>query len=96
MFDSMSRSAALTKGNRWRILGLWVIFVIAIWILQVALALAAAAVISVLGNVLGAVLLALVSAVSSVIASIASAVAYVELRYVKEGTDVKELAEIFA
>jgi hypothetical protein len=32
----------------------------------------------------------------SMVASVASAVSYVELRQVKEGTSVDELAEIFA
>jgi uncharacterized membrane protein len=94
--ESMKRSSELTKGSRWRIFGLFVILIIAIWVLQLALGLLALAIIPVLGTVLATALVAVLSAVTSVIASIAMAVAYVELRYVKEGTDVKQLAEIFA
>jgi uncharacterized membrane protein len=96
VLGSMKRSSELTKGSRWRIFGLFIILVIAIWILQVALGLLALAVTPVVGTVIATALVALLSAVTSVILSIAVAVAYVELRYVKEGTDVKELAEIFA
>ncbi|PSJ50322.1 glycerophosphoryl diester phosphodiesterase membrane domain-containing protein [Kumtagia ephedrae] len=93
---SMKRSAELTKGSRWRIFGLFVILILAIWVLQMALGLLALAIMPLLGTVLATAVGALLSAVASVIASIAVAVAYVELRYVKEGADVKQLAEIFA
>jgi hypothetical protein len=96
VLGSMKRSSELTKGSRWRIFGLFIILIVAIWILQLALGLLALAITSALGIVIATALVALLSAVTSVIASIAAAVAYVELRYVKEGTDVKELAEIFA
>ena len=43
-----------------------------------------------------AVLSTLLTTVTSVVISIASAVSYVELRLVKEGTSVDELAEIFS
>lgn len=93
---SIKRSSELTKGSRWRIFGLFIIMIIAISALQLALGLLFLAVIPIVGNIIATALVALLSAVSSVIASIAMAVSYVELRYVKEGTDVKELAEIFA
>lgn len=93
---SMGRSAELTKGSRWRILGLIVIVYIALVVLQLGLGLLVLAVTGVAGSIVGALLAALVSAVSAVLVSIAMAVSYVELRYVKEGADVKQLAEIFA
>ncbi|MDQ6432802.1 glycerophosphoryl diester phosphodiesterase membrane domain-containing protein [Mesorhizobium sp. LHD-90] len=96
VLESMRRSSELTKGSRWRIFGLFVILIVAIWILQLVLGLLALAIMPILGTVLATALVAVLSAVTSVIASIAMAVAYVELRYVKEGTDVKQLAEIFA
>lgn len=96
VFESMKRSSELTKGSRWRIFGLFVILIIAVWALQLALGLLALTIIPILGTVLATALVAVLSAVTSVIASIAMAVAYVELRYVKEGTDVQQLAEIFA
>jgi uncharacterized membrane protein len=96
IMDSMSRSAILTKGNRWRILGLMVIFYIALIVLQMVVALVVGIAAMLTGGLIGAALFAMVSALSTILISIALAVTYVELRYVKEGADVKELAEIFA
>lgn len=93
---SLSRSASLTKGNRWALLGLLVILIVVIIALQFGLGLLFAILASMFGTFGALVAMALVSSVSSVAFSIVAAVSYVELRLVKEGTDVKELAEIFA
>jgi len=93
---SMKRSSELTAGNRWRIFGLLVIVFVALWVLQLVLALLTLAIVPLLGTVVATGVAAMLSAILSGIISIALAVSYVELRYVKEGTDVKELAEIFA
>ncbi|WP_439501058.1 hypothetical protein [Aminobacter ciceronei] len=93
---SMKRSSELTAGNRWRILGLLVIVFVALWVMQLVLGLLSLAIVPLLGTVVATGVAAMLSAVLSGIISIAVAVSYVELRYVKEGTDVKELAEIFA
>lgn len=93
---SMKRSSELTKGSRWRILGMLIVVIIAVAGLQMALGLLSLAVAPFLGTVLATAVVAMMSAVTSVIISIAIAVSYVELRYVKEGADVNELAEIFA
>lgn len=37
IFGAFSRSAALTKGSRWRLLGLFLIFLIAVWVLEIAI-----------------------------------------------------------
>ncbi|RWO58779.1 hypothetical protein [Mesorhizobium sp.] len=47
-------------------------------------------------GIVGAVVDALVTSVTSMVMSIATAVSYVELRQVREGTSVDELAEIFS
>jgi len=96
IFESMKRSSELTKGSRWRIFGLYIVLFIAIWFLELVLGLLVAVVTPLLGAVIGALLMAILSAGVSLILTIAVAVAYVELRYVKEGADVSELAEIFA
>lgn len=93
---SLKRSSQLTDGNRWRILGLLIVVIIALSILQIVLGLLSMAIIPLLGTVLGVAVAAVLSAVLSVIVSIALAVSYVELRYIKEGADVSELAEIFS
>lgn len=93
---SMSRSAELTKGSRWALLGLYLILMIAVIALQMVLGLALAFLTTMLGLMGAALALGIVSSLSTVLLSIVAAVSYVELRLVKEGTDVKDLAEIFA
>ena len=89
---SMGRSAFLTKGSRWPLLGLFVIIIFASFGIQAALATASLA----FGLIAGVVIQALVQSVLSIVMSTATAVSYVELRQVKEGTSVGELAEIFS
>jgi uncharacterized membrane protein len=88
----MSRSRVLTKGSRWALFGLFLILILVGMAIQLVLG----TVIALFGGIIGAVLAALVSTVWSMMMSIAAAVSYVELREVKEGTSVDELAEIFS
>jgi hypothetical protein len=92
VFSSMARSAALTKGSRWALFGLFAAVVLASFVAQLVLGLAAA----LLGAVTGLVVLSFVQALVSTVISTAAAVSYVELREVKEGASVGELAEIFS
>ncbi|RUV75343.1 MAG: hypothetical protein EOR30_21475 [Mesorhizobium sp.] len=93
VFGSMARSRDLTKGSRWALFGLFVILIIIVIAIQLALGTATA----LFGwGVMGAVVDALVTSVTSMVMSIATAVCYVELRQVREGTSVDELAEIFS
>ncbi|WP_258051906.1 hypothetical protein [Mesorhizobium sp. INR15] len=92
VFGSMSRSRVLTKGNRWPLFGLFVVLFLAVMAIQMVLG----TVTLLLGGIVGAVGAALVSTASSMLLSIATAATYVELRQVREGTSVEELAEIFA
>ncbi|RWL18154.1 MAG: hypothetical protein EOR57_21075 [Mesorhizobium sp.] len=102
VFSSMSRSRALTKGSRWSLFGLLLILFLAAIAIQMAFALvfgftfAITGSLSTVGLVVGAIGSALVSTVVSTVISVAIAVSYVELRQVKEGTSVDELAEIFS
>jgi hypothetical protein len=102
VFASISRSRALTKGSGWRIFGLFLIMGIAAIGLQMASALLfQTAVVSGGGIgttsiIVGAVGSSLLSTIISAVISVAIAVTYVELRQVKEGTSVEELAEVFA
>jgi len=92
VFGSMSRSRVLTKGSRWALFGLFVIlFIIAMVIQSVA-----AVVVVFFHGILAVILAALVQSVVSMVMSTATAVGYIELRQVKEGTSVEELAEIFS
>jgi len=102
VFGSISRSRALTKGSRWSIFGLLLIIGIVAMVIQggfsllIGLAVASSGGISAGGVVFGAVGSSLVSTIFSAVISVAIAVTYVELRRVKEGTSVDELARIFS
>jgi len=92
VLGSMSRSRVLTKGNRWALFGLFVILFIIAMVIQSVVAV----VVVFFHGVLASVLAALVQSVVSMVMSAATAVSYVELRQVKEGASVEELAEIFS
>ena len=102
VFGSISRSRALTKGSRWPIFGLLLIIGIAAGLIQAAFsllfrfALASASGLSGAGIIVGAVGGSLVTSIFSALISVAIAVIYAELRQVKEGASVDELAEIFS
>lgn len=92
VLGSLRRSAVLTKGSRWAILGLFVVVAIIAFVVQFVLAMAAA----LFGAIVGLVLMAIIQGLVSTLFSTAAAVTYVQLRQVKEGTSVGDLAEIFA
>ena len=102
VFGSISRSRALTKGSRWSIFWLLLIIGVAAMLIQAVfsvffgLAIATTGSITGVGVLVGAIGSSLVSTIFSTVLSVTIAVAYVELRQVKEGTSVDELAEIFS
>ena len=93
VFGSMSRSRALTKGNRWSLFGLFLILIIIAMVIQSGILLVFVFSSRNYRPQLGA---ALVQTMVSMVLSIAAAVSYVELRQVKEGASVDELAKIFS
>lgn len=92
VLGSMRRSAALTKGSRWALFGLFVVLVIILAVIQFVVGM----VVAMFGGVLALILALLVQSILSTIFSTAVAVTYVSLREAKEGTSVQELARIFA
>ena len=102
VFGSISRSRALTKGSRWSIfwllliIGLAAMLIQAVFSLFFGLAIASTGGITGVGVIVGAIGSSLVSTIFSTMLSVTVAVSYVELRQVKEGTSVDELAEIFS
>ncbi|MGX8007973.1 hypothetical protein ACVDG8_002685 [Mesorhizobium sp. ORM8.1] len=102
VFGSISRSRALTKGSRWSVFGLFLAIGIVAMVIQLGFSLlfgltvASAGGISSAGAVVGAVGSSLVSSIFSTVFSVAIAVTYVELRQVKEGASIDQLAEIFS
>ncbi|MER8648988.1 MULTISPECIES: hypothetical protein [unclassified Mesorhizobium] len=92
VFGSMSRSRALTKGSRWSLFGLFLVLIIIGMVIQGAVGVF----VYLFHDIVATVVAALVQSVMSMLLSVAAAVSYVELRQVREGTSIDELAEIFS
>lgn len=105
-FGAMGRSAELTKGYRWPIVGLYIVFFILVIVIAavvggVAGGISGAAIAS--GTVPGAggilwliVVQSLANAASYGFMSVASAVLYARLREIKDGVAVDSLVEVFS
>lgn len=101
---SMGRSAELTEGHRWAIFGLFFLYAVLVWASQLILA----TILGSLGIASGAPLLGLgafglvsmgasatLQALITLISTVGSAVLYFELRRVKEGVGIEQLAAVF-
>lgn len=91
IFASFSRSSALTTGFRWKVIGLLLISFVVILLFSLLVLL-----VSGLGPAVGAIVSVLTGGISGAIYAAIIAALYIELRQVKDGTRVDELAEIFA
>lgn len=100
---AMGRSADLTEGHRWAIFGLLLLYLVFAYALQIGLALLITSmgatlqdrvVLSTPGLLFG-VLNAAVSAVVTLISTVGTASLYFELRRVKDGVGVEDLAKVF-
>jgi hypothetical protein len=103
IFKAMERSASLTQNHRWAILGLIVLYAIAAFILQMIVMMAIPGGMAVMSGLSGEappiiaiVMLTAVSVITSMVATVGVAAIYFELRQIKEGVDVTELAKVFA
>ncbi|WP_374657984.1 YciC family protein [Phenylobacterium sp.] len=99
VFDSLSRSRNLTRGHRWRIFGLFVAYLAVYFAaalvlggVAVAFSFAGGAGASAIASVVGD---ALASVIGGVISSAGAAAIYYELRAIKEGVGVNQLASVF-
>ena len=98
---AFGRSAELTKGVRLKILGLFVVFAVAYWLLSIVLGFvglkmygpATAAYGIGIGNLLGSVI---IGTIFNVLWGTIQPSLYVELRQAKEGSSAQHLAEVFA
>ena len=99
VLGALGRASALTKGSRWRIFGLMLIYAIFVGAVQSAL-------ISMLGGLsairLGAAIspgyvavTVLVSLIGAILGSAGIAVLYSELRRVRDGVGARDLASVF-
>ena len=96
VFASLSRSAELTKGFRWRILAVVVIlFVIQLLINTVAGFVFGFSVVASGGSGLSIVPLWVLQAFTTALYAVVGTVGYHDLRVRKEGVDVEELAAVF-
>jgi TRAP-type C4-dicarboxylate transport system permease large subunit len=100
IMDAFGRSAQLTRGSRWSIFGLAVLYVIAVIIIEMVLlgvfgGLLRFAVTS--GSVLAirVVVLPLINVANALIGATGAAVLYVELRRIRDGVGPAGLAAIF-
>ena len=91
VFDSLSRSRALTSGNRWKLLGIVIVFIVFSIIVSIPFG-----IFTLLSPVLGVIGSALASAITSAVSSAGVASIYIELRNMKDGTDTSTLADVFS
>jgi hypothetical protein len=99
LFDVFGRSARLTAGNRWRIFGLFVLYMLASIVVELVLGVfSGAAKLATGGGVtlMQAVIFApIVSVITALIGATGGAVLYVELRRLRDGVGPEGLAAIF-
>lgn len=99
-FSALGRSAALTKGYRWPIVGTLVLLTICMAIAGLVLFFFVGTLLAAIGGlfglIAGAILYALMSGVSYGIYFVGIALIYARLREIKEGISVETLAEVFA
>ena len=97
VFQSFSRSRALTRNNRWRIFALLFVYMITVWVLELVIA-------SLTGGfaptnmgliVLRGLMGLVVSFVGGMVTTTGIATLYFELRRIKEGVGPSELAAVF-
>jgi uncharacterized membrane protein len=89
---SMSRSAFLTRGNRWRIFGLMVLLYLGTGILsQLLIGLAQ----NIAGAIFSLVVLLPVEGVVGAFVAVTIAVLYADLRIAREGVDIDHIARVF-
>ena len=100
VFAAFARSAELTKGARWKILGLFLVIGVAYLLVSYVFRLfgldmynTASPTGLTIGNLLGSII---VGTISNVLWGTIQPSLYVELRQWKEGTSAEKLAEVFA
>jgi len=99
IFAAFGRSAELTRGNRWRIFGLFVLYFVVLIIVEAVFGLFGTASKLAAGGsislVTAMVVTPLISIANGVIGAVGAAVLYVELRRVRDGVGPQGLAAVF-
>jgi hypothetical protein len=89
--NSLQRSAQLTKGNRWKIFGLWFVF----WVIAVIANLILKAFGTFGGPAVGLILEFAWGALTGAFNAVMVVVTYHDLRVAKEGVDTDQIASVF-
>ena len=95
IWGSIKRSAELTKGNRWRIFALIVIFYIAVMGIGWILGILGLPVLVPDGSLLAIVVLYVWSGITTAFFAVFGAVIYHDLRVAKEGVSTAQIAAVF-
>lgn len=98
ILDVFGRSAELTRGNRWRIFGLAVIYVVAVIIVQMVLGMVGGIANVTAGGaspVTSLFIMPLIQVANALIGASGVAALYVDLRQIKDGIGPEGLAAIF-
>jgi hypothetical protein len=101
IFEALRRSGDLTKGSRWKILGLFIVLLLIYWALQAVLGVVG---LTMYGAATAGAGLTIASLIGSVVLGTifntlwgtVQPSLYVELRQTKEGDSAERLAEVFA
>jgi len=101
VFDSMGRSADLTKGRRWPIFGLMVVYLLAIVVIEVALVAVSGASMAAFTTTLNSgrfatVFMPLLTAAVLPIGAVGVTSIYFELRAARDGLGADSTAEVFS
>ena len=101
VFQAMQRSLDLTRNHRWSIFGLLLLYVLVVWIVSiVVLLIFQGSIMPAPGEVMQptivtAIVLGIIQAFEALVSTVGVAAIYFELRRIKEGVDVSELASVF-
>lgn len=102
VFASMGRSAALTQNYRWPIFGLFVVFFILVIVAMTVVGVVTGAGLSAFAGAANdgpplpfVAFMSVVQTIISMVATVGVAAVYFELRQIKEGVGVAEIAKIF-
>jgi hypothetical protein len=95
VFGSFRRSTQLTKGNRWRILGLLLVILVIGMFVGILVGVIAGALSLLMGAIVATVITFVWQAIWGAYYAITGVVAYHDLRVAKEGIDIEQIAAVF-
>lgn len=95
-FNGLSRSAQITKGYRWPVLGALVVVMIVVVVLSIVLQAVLAPIAMSLGVAVSVLVFSLIAAVTGIPYCVLITLIYARLREIKEGRGVEDLADIFS